>query len=83
MNPKKRSIKHAGEACRKCFTPVVRREPKHKRFKPDQWYYFKWYLVCPTCGVMYMVDEAKVVMTDRLTANAQQGLPFADGVPFA
>jgi ribonuclease HI len=50
---------HAGEPCRKCGTPIVRKDTKPKVPKPGQTYYYEWYLVCPGCRTMYMVDAAK------------------------
>lgn len=52
------SITEEGQPCRKCSTPVVKRVPRGKR-KPGRAYYYDYYLVCPACGTMYMVDEAK------------------------
>lgn len=52
-------ITKPGQACRKCGTPVEQRKPKQKRLKPGQTYYFDWYLRCPSCGTMYMVEAAK------------------------
>ena len=51
-------ITREGQACRKCSTPVVKKEPRRKR-KPGQTYYYAYYLSCPNCGTMYMVEEAK------------------------
>ena len=51
-------ITREGQACRKCSTPVVKKEPRRKR-KPGQTYYYAYYLSCPNCGAMYMVEEAK------------------------
>jgi len=51
--------KEAGEPCRKCGTPIVKKPTKAKAPKPGQSYYFEWYLRCPGCNTMYMVDEAK------------------------
>ena len=48
-----------GEPCRACGTPLVRRTPKQKQRKPGQTYYFEWYLSCPGCRAMYMVEAAK------------------------
>jgi len=48
----------AGQSCRKCTTPLVRKTPRGKR-KPDQAYYFEYYLYCPACHTMYMVEDAK------------------------
>jgi ribonuclease HI len=51
-------IKQAGQPCRKCGTPVVKRVPKRKR-RSDQAYYFEFYLQCPQCETIYMVEDAK------------------------
>jgi len=51
--------KEPGEPCRKCGTPIVKKPTKAKTPKPGQTYYFAWYLSCPGCNTMYMVDEAK------------------------
>lgn len=53
-----------GQPCRKCGTPIVKRRPKKKTLKPNQTYYFEWYLYCPECKAMYMVEEAKVEVTE-------------------
>lgn len=49
-----------GQPCRNCGTPVVKRVPKKGSVKEGQSYYFSWYLFCPGCKNMYMVEEAKV-----------------------
>jgi len=49
-----------GQPCRKCGTAVVKRTPKKRTVKLEQSYYFSWYLYCPGCKTMYMVEEAKV-----------------------
>ena len=51
--------KAEGEPCRKCGTEIVKKATKPKAHKPGQTYYYEWYLVCPGCKTMYMVDEAK------------------------
>ena len=48
-----------GHPCRKCGTPVERRETKRKTRKPNQTYYFEWHLYCPGCKTNYMVESAK------------------------
>ncbi len=53
------SHKEAGEPCRKCGTPIVKKPTKAKTPKPGQTYYYAWYLSCPGCNTMYLVDEAK------------------------
>lgn len=52
-------IKVEGDLCRKCNTKVIKKETKKKVPKPDQTYYFDYYLLCPKCKTMYMVEEAK------------------------
>lgn len=58
-NSPKTKIVAEGQPCRKCGTPVVKQTPKKKTLKPNQTYYFAWYLCCPGCKAMYMVEEAK------------------------
>lgn len=53
------SHKEAGEPCRKCGTPIVQKPTKAKTPKPGQKYYYAWYLSCPGCNTLYLVDEAK------------------------
>lgn len=53
-----RKITHAGQACRKCGAPVEKRIPARK-VKPGQRFYYEYYLQCPRCGTIYLVDEAK------------------------
>jgi len=48
-----------GAPCRKCSVTLVRKNTKPKAKKPGQTYYYEWYLFCPGCGTMYMVNEAK------------------------
>ncbi len=56
---KKEKIVEVGQPCRKCNTPVIKQVPKKKTIKENQSYYFSWYLYCPQCKAMYMVEEAK------------------------
>jgi ribonuclease HI len=51
-------ITKAGQPCRKCGTPVVRKTPKRKR-RSNQAYYYEYYLYCPECQTTYMVEDAK------------------------
>lgn len=53
-----------GQPCRKCQTPIVKKTPKKKKQKPGQSYYYAWYLFCPTCKSMYLVEEAKCPVPD-------------------
>jgi len=56
LSPSK--ITREGQPCRKCGTPVVKKSPKRKS-RPDQAYYYEYYLQCPQCKSIYMVEEAK------------------------
>jgi ribonuclease HI len=56
LSPSK--ITREGQPCRKCGTPVVKKSPKRKP-RPDQAYYYEYYLQCPQCRSIYMVEEAK------------------------
>lgn len=53
-------ITKVGDLCRKCFTPVVKRIPANKKPKNHQSYYFEYYLFCPKCKTIYMIESAKV-----------------------
>lgn len=55
---KSTTISQEGQPCRKCGTPVIKQATK-KQPKANQTYYFEYYLHCPTCHTMYMVEEAK------------------------
>ena len=57
------SHKEPGEPCRKCGTAIEKRTPKKQTRKATQTYYFAWYLYCPSCKAMYMVEEAKVSLS--------------------
>jgi ribonuclease HI len=45
-----------GEPCRKCSTPVVKR---NGRRKPGRDYYYEFHLFCPTCKTAYHIEGAK------------------------
>lgn len=51
-------ITRPGQPCRKCGTPVVKQVPARK-LKPGQTSYYAWYLICPNCKTIYLVDSAK------------------------
>lgn len=52
-------ITQEGDFCRKCGTAVINKPTKKKMPKPGQSYYFEYYLLCPACKTMYMVEAAK------------------------
>lgn len=53
------AIVNEGQACRKCGTAVVKVSPKGR--SPKRAYWYEWYLRCPKCGNMYMVESTKVI----------------------
>ncbi len=58
-SPSKITHTEPGEACRKCGTAIIKRIPNQKKRKSGQKYYYEWYLFCPGCKAMYMVEAAK------------------------
>jgi len=56
-------IEKVGDRCRKCDTQVIKRTTKKKTLKPKQTYYYDYYLYCPSCQTMYMVEDAKREIT--------------------
>ena len=48
-----------GQPCRKCGTPVVKRAPKKK--KASSAYHYHYYLWCPSCHDMYMLETQKYI----------------------
>lgn len=55
-------ITREGQPCRKCSTPVIKKTPR-QRLKPNQQYYYEYYLYCPDCQTTYTVEEAKRYVT--------------------
>ena len=52
-------ITKEGDLCRHCNVPVIKVIPIKRKLKPNQSYYFEYYMQCPQCGIPYMVEEAK------------------------
>jgi ribonuclease HI len=52
-------VKFEAGTCRKCGTPVIKKESKKKPLKPNQTYYYEYYLLCPSCKTIYLVEDAK------------------------
>ena len=52
-------IEKEGDTCRNCGTEVIIKRPEKRKIKENQSYYFEWYLYCPRCRNLYMVEEAK------------------------
>lgn len=57
----KRPVKHEGDLCRHCDTPVFLKESKFHPSKLDKPYYYNAYLRCPNCLAMYMLERFKVI----------------------
>lgn len=51
-------IENEGDKCRKCGVAVVKRIPKKRN--NGKAYSYKYYLYCPGCKSMYMVEKAKI-----------------------
>lgn len=58
-SPKKTKIDKEGDLCRKCGTAVVKKQPTKRKISKNKSYYFEYYLFCPECKTMYMVEDAK------------------------
>jgi hypothetical protein len=58
-------ITEIGQPCRHCETPVERREHKMPPKSRKGGYYYAWWLGCPGCSAIYMVESAKVMLTPR------------------
>lgn len=64
-NSKKVIIKNEGDLCRKCSGKVIKKQPIKKVIKPNQAYYYEYYLLCPNCKTMYFTDEAKIFIVKQ------------------
>ena len=53
------------QACRKCWTKVIKAIPKKKNIKNKSFYY-KYYLTCPGCSTNYFMEEAKVLIKEKI-----------------
>lgn len=65
--PKK--VLKEGDPCKKCLTPVIKVVPRVSAKKMKKSYYFEYYLVCPNCRTLYMLEEAKVFPKKREDPN--------------
>ena len=64
-NLKKTKVTAEGDACRKCGTSVLKKPTKKKETKPGQTYYYEYFLLCPSCKTMYLLEEAKRDITSQ------------------
>jgi hypothetical protein len=58
----KAKMVEAGQPCRSCQTPVVRRTPKRTKQQAKGKYWYAWYLYCPGCKTNYHVEAAREVV---------------------
>ena len=49
------------QACRKCWTKVIKKTPKKTNTK-NKSYFYRYYFNCPNCTTNYFVNEAKVML---------------------
>lgn len=57
--PETESVRPAmqeGEPCRKCPTPVIKRNGK---LKPGRAFYYEYHMFCPKCQTLYHIEGAK------------------------
>ncbi len=52
-------ISKSWDICWKCNTPVEKKIPKKKKLKPEQKFYYEYFLFCPWCKTNYMIPEWK------------------------
>ena len=77
MINEKDKITKVGQKCRKCATPVTKKEVAKKRLKIGQQFYWKSYLHCPGCNTMYFVESEKVfVMDERFDWEQEKTMLF-------
>jgi ribonuclease HI len=62
---KKIKVSEEGDSCRKCGTSVVKKPTKKKVAKPGQTYYYEFFLLCPSCKTMYLLEDAKRDITNQ------------------
>lgn len=62
---RKIKITAEGDCCRKCGTSVIKKPTKKKVAKPGQTYYYEYFLLCPSCKTMYLLEDAKREITNH------------------
>ena len=53
-----------GQPCRKCGTPVTKKEKRKTTHKRGQTYGFRWYFWCPKCRMIYHTEDARYPVYD-------------------
>lgn len=62
---RKIKVTEEGDPCKKCGTSVVKKPTRKKVAKPGQTYYYEYFLLCPSCKTMYLLEEAKRDITNQ------------------
>ncbi len=60
----KEKITEPGQPCRHCGAPVVKRIPRSKP-QGNRKYYFEFFLRCPKCRRIYLVESAKKFWSEK------------------
>lgn len=55
----------AGDQCKHCDSPVLRRDTKKTTIGNTQTHYWRWFLWCPNCNATFFPGEAKVTVSNR------------------
>ncbi len=56
---KKIKVKKVWDPCRKCWTKVIKKIPKHTKKTLEKSYYYEYFLFCPYCNTNYMTQDWK------------------------
>lgn len=62
---KKIKVTEEGDSCRKCGTRVLKKPTKKKEAKPGQTYYYEYFLLCPSCKTIYLLEDSKRDITKK------------------
>jgi len=59
--PKAKTKMRVGSLCKKCKTPVIKKQAKFKPSKLKKSYYYTAYYYCKNCKTMYMSEDFKII----------------------
>jgi len=52
-------VNKESDPCKKCWTPVIKKKPKHTKKTLEKAYYYEYFFSCPYCKTNYMTNDAK------------------------
>ena len=52
-------VEKENDPCKKCWTPVIKKKPKHTKKTLTKSYYYEYFFSCPYCKTNYMTNDAK------------------------